>query len=64
MAKANDFYPRAADFADLLADAQMAASTGWEVQFTGDVIGRFDQYGGEMIISAEQVEQLERIAAK
>lgn len=63
MAKVSDFYPREGDFAELLADAQMAASTEWEVQFTGDMAGRFDQYEGGMFISAEQVGQLERIAA-
>ena len=62
--KVSDYYPIKGDFAELLSDAQMSASTDWEVQFTEDMVKRFDEYGMDMFISQSQLENLERIVAQ
>lgn len=62
--KVNDFYPIKGDFAELLSDAQMSARTDWEVQFTEDMVKRFDEYGMDMFLSRSQLENLERIVAQ
>ena len=62
--KVSDCYPIKGDFAELLSDAQMSASTDWEVQFTEDMVNRFDEYGMDMFISQSQLENLERIVAQ
>lgn len=57
-----DFYDCAADFEDMLQQAEMAAVTKWEMDFIGDLSSKYGDYGEEMFLLDRQVEILERIA--
>jgi hypothetical protein len=50
------------DFNDLLSDAEMNASTDWELEFTGSMRAHYKKYGDDTYVSAKQLHHLEKIA--
>lgn len=58
-----DHFDSLDDFTDLLADAEYAAGTDWEVGFTEDMRAHYDQWGGDrMFLSDAQASRLRKIA--
>lgn len=50
------------EFKQLLSDAEVNASTNWEMDFCADIRERFDVYQGTMFFTDRQDEILRRIA--
>lgn len=50
------------EFAGLLEDARMNASSDWDESFVASMKERFDKYGRSMYISESQSKQIARIA--
>lgn len=46
----------------LLSDAELNASRDWDINFIADVRDKYDEFGGDMFLSAKQLEHVERIA--
>ncbi len=49
------------DFEDLLEDAENNAISDWDMRFVADIKEKYDDQGGDAVISMRQLEQLERI---
>lgn len=50
------------DFADLISDAELNASTDWEVNFISEYQAKFLAFGKATFVSPKQLEILYRIA--
>ena len=50
------------DFDEILSQAEMNASTGFECDFVNDIREKYDNYESEMFISEKQISTLEKIA--
>ena len=60
--KAGDHFETPKEFDDMIEQAEMNASTGWEVDFVSDMRERFDQYALESFLSEPQLTILQKIA--
>ena len=52
----------AAELSDLLYQAELNASSEWEIDFVADTVERHRKFGVDMYLSEKQVSTLERIA--
>ena len=50
------------EFESLLSDAEINASSEWEMEFVADMRDRYEEYGTGMYLSDRQLEILERLA--
>jgi len=57
-----ELFDRVEQFTALLAAAEEAADTDWEIQFTTDISDQFKRYGAHTYLSDAQLESLRKIA--
>lgn len=62
MSTVADIFDDPLDFPDLIALAEIEASTDWEMEFVSGLSERYDRYEDDMFLSEKQLETLKKIA--